>query len=315
MVAEHVRDINDRKRAEKVLRMSEERFKLAAERTSDLIYERDMITGIATFFGDMDAFHGYELGGFPRSFEGFIEHLHPDDVKKAGEAFQLANEQNKPYEVIHRLRRKDGSYVTWLDRATIIKDDRGFPLKMVGAATDITERERAVAALKESDERYRALFDRSLDSVYIHDLEGNFLDANKAALELLHYDPEDIPSLNFASLLSSPDQIPSAIKILDELKQTGFQKKSAEFRLKCKNGKYVDVGVKSSVIYRDSKPYRILGIGCDITERKLAEESLKASEEKYRLVVDNATEAIFIVQDGMLKFVNPVTAKLLGYPK
>jgi len=62
---------------------------------------------------------------------------------------------------------------------------------------EIEERKQAEKALRESEEKYKALFDRSLDCVYVHDFEGNFIDANPAALDLLGYTKEEIPSVNF----------------------------------------------------------------------------------------------------------------------
>jgi len=128
--------------------------------------------------------------------------------------------------------------------------------------------------LQQSNERYRALFDSALDLVYLHDFEGHFIDANDAALNLLGYKRQDIPSLNFASLLTE-EQAAKALEVLQELKETGTQKEVAEFKLKCKDGNFVDVETKASVIYHNGKPYTIQGIGRDITERKQAEYDLE----------------------------------------
>ena len=82
---------------------------------------------------------------------------------------------------------------------------------IISVSRDITERKQVEEKLRESEERYKALFDRSLDLVYIHDFEGRFIDANDAALNRLGYTREEIRSLNFASLLSQ-DQLPLASK-------------------------------------------------------------------------------------------------------
>ena len=74
--------------------------------------------------------------------------------------------------------------------------------------------------LRESEARYRALFDRTLYCVYLHDLEGKFLDANEAALNLLGYKKEDIPFLSFPSILDE-DQLSVAFKNTEDIKQTG----------------------------------------------------------------------------------------------
>ncbi|MDP2862400.1 MAG: EAL domain-containing protein [Desulfobacterales bacterium] len=150
---------------------------------------------------------------------------------------------------------------------------------------EVKERRTAEEALRQSEERYQALFNRSLDCVYVYDFEGNFIDGNPAVLKLLCYTREDIPSLNFASFIDS-DQIVRAFQILDELKKTGTQQELAEFRLRSRDGRYVEVETKSSVIFRDGKPYAILGVARDITDRKQAEEKLKKSEKKYRELYD-----------------------------
>lgn len=188
------------------------------------------------------------------------------------------------------------------------------PAGLRGAIIDITESKQSDAALKESEERYNALFDRSLDLVYVHDFEGNFIDANEAALRLLGYNREDIPQINYASLMDSGD-ISKALQLIDELKRTGTQEEFSEFRLKSKDGRYLDVETKSSVILHDNKQYAVLGIGRDITERKRAEDQLRLSEEKYRLLLNHVAEAIFVVQEGMLKFVNPATILISGHPE
>ena len=157
--------------------------------------------------------------------------------------------------------------------------------------------------LCEVQEKYNALYNRSLHCIYIHDLNGNFIDANDAALSLLCYNREEISYLNFSSLLSQ-EQIPKAMKALGEIKRTGFQQEFLEFTLKRKDGKHVSVETDSSLICQSGTPYAILGVARDITIRKQAEKALKDSEEKYRLLVENANDAIFILQDGQVKFPN-----------
>ena len=178
---------------------------------------------------------------------------------------------------------------------------------------DITERKKAEEALKESEERYRALFDRSPDLVYVRDLNGNFIDANPAALGLLGYRREDIPTLNFASLLD-PSQFPRTIQILRELTETGFQKEPGEFKLKRKDGTYLHVETQESVIYHDGKPHSVQGVGRDITERKKAEEVLKISEERYRFISDNTADVIWAM-DSKLRYtyMNHSISRQRGY--
>jgi PAS domain S-box-containing protein len=163
---------------------------------------------------------------------------------------------------------------------------------------ELKHRKLAEDALKESEERYRGLFDRSLDFVYVHDFEGNFIDANPAVLESFGYTKEEIYSIDFATLLSE-DQIPAALKDIEEIAHTGFQRELKEYRLKRKDGTYVYLEIQGSLVYRDGKPYAIQGIARDITARKQAEEAVRESEEKFRNLFNNVEVGMFITRlDG-----------------
>lgn len=157
-------------------------------------------------------------------------------------------------------------------------------LGVVEVIRDITERKKEEEVLRESEERYQALFDRSLLCVYVHDLRGRFIDANQAALNLLGYTREEITSLTFASLLNQT-QLPQAFRVLDEILKTGSQKHPAEFMLRKKDGSSVWVETEASLIIREGQSLAIQGIARDITDRKRAEEELRASlQEKEALL-------------------------------
>ena len=172
--------------------------------------------------------------------------------------------------------------------------DEGDGKKGIQAvATDITEHKKVEMALRESQEKYLALFDRSLYCVFVNDLEGNFIDANKAALDLLGYKKEDIRSLNFASLLDD-NQMPSALEALSEIKKTGYQKKSYQFKLKRKDGGLVWVETEASLLYKEGVPYGILGIARDITEQIESEQALRESEVKYRKIFESLSDVYYL---------------------
>jgi len=169
------------------------------------------------------------------------------------------------------LKKKDGTPFIGSVSTVAVKNELGKIEHYDGIIDDITERKTAEAALRESEERYKTLFECSLDCVYIHDFEGNFIDANGAALTLLGYEREDIRSLNFTSLLSA-DKIPVAFQMIQDLKKTGLQKTPTEYRVRRKDGEYVDIETQASIIYRTGKPYAVEGIARDITGRKRSEK-------------------------------------------
>jgi PAS domain S-box-containing protein len=201
-------------------------------------------------------------------------------------------EKRSVKDVVMGARRPDG-FISWIHvNAAPLLDEAGNLKGVVGTFDDITERRKVEEALRETEERYKSLFERSLDCVYINDFKGNFIDANQSALTLLGYTRNEITSLNFVSLLT-PDQLSTALKANQEILTTGTQQKPTEYRVRRKDGGYVDLMTTASLIYQNGKPYAVQGIAHDITERKRIGEALKDSEERLNLAVDSASLGVW----------------------
>ncbi len=169
--------------------------------------------------------------------------------------------------------------------------------------------------LRESEERYWVLFERSFDMVYIHDLEGRFMDASDIALDTLGYAREEIPDLTISSIIC-PEHMPLVTESIEDLMKTGIQKKTTEYKLRRKDGSFIWVETSASVIYRDGKPYAIQGIAHDITERKRAEDALRQNEERYRGILDNMEEGYFEEDlKGNFTFFNEAARRMMGYDR
>ena len=154
------------------------------------------------------------------------------------------------------------------------------------AANELIEaarRQQAEGKLSDAEERYRALFERSLDCVFLADFEGNFLDANRAALDLLGYRREEVPKISFRTLLD-PADLSRALAALQEVIRGGTQRESPEYRMRAKDGHEVIVEVRSSVVYDEGAPSALLGIARDITERKRAEERIRRLNRVYAVL-------------------------------
>ena len=304
-------DITERKKAEAALKESEERVRTSMENAPDGIYMNDLH---GTFlYGNRRC---EELIGYRREEligKNFLEMniLSEDSVATAAAMLQENNKGKSTGPDELALINKDGHRVPIEINTSVIQ--RGNEKVVLAFVRDIAERKKAEAALRESEERYRALFDRSLDLVYVRDLEGNFIDANSSALKLLGYCKEEIPIMNFTTLLDST-QFPKTIQILKELTDTGFQKEPGEFKLKRNDGTFISVETQESVIYRNGKPHSVQGVGRDITGRKKAEAALQESEEKYRSLVENINDVFYILDNqGNITYVSPVVERLSKY--
>jgi len=181
----------------------------------------------------------------------------------------------------------------------------------VGAIRDITERKQAEDALRESEERYRNLFEDSRDAIYVTDRKGVLVDVNQAFVDLFCWPREELIGLHVPEMYCSPIE---RNRFLQDIYQRGFVK-DYELKLRKANGEAMDCLVTSTV--RWSKDGSILGyqgIVRNITEHKRVQELLQETERRYRLLADNVTDGIWATDmDLRLTYVSPSIARLLGH--
>jgi len=146
--------------------------------------------------------------------------------------------------------------------------------RALAEADEKKEHRIAEESMAETVMRYRALYDRALHCVYVHDLDGNVLDVNDAALNLLGYTRNEVLSLNITSLIDKK-QLFMAFKTINEIKERGSQKSPRQFMLRKKNGEEIWLETDACLIYRNEKPYAVQGIALDITGRKRLEGELR----------------------------------------
>ena len=164
-------------------------------------------------------------------------------------------------------------------------------------------------------EKFKDLFEFSLDLIYVHDFRGKFLDANEITLEKLGYNREEINNLSFNDLISK-DQLTVAFKTLTEIRDFGRQITPTEYRLKTKNGDFIYVETYGIPLKENGKTYGIFEIARDITKQKLAEQKLKESEEKYRNILESIIEVYYEADThGNFTFLTDKFVELVGYPK
>jgi diguanylate cyclase (GGDEF)-like protein/PAS domain S-box-containing protein len=215
----------------------------------------------------------------------------------------LRKNQIVNFEIDLKTSREDAFYEVSLSPMT----DK----TLVMIIRDITERKYIMQALRDSEERYRDLFENANDVIYTHDLQGNYTDVNKAGELLTGYTKEEIKNLNFTKVVA-PEYIDLARKMFKDKLRTG-KSTSYELEILSKDGRRIALEVRTRLVLKDGRPVAVHGIGRDITEKKRIERVLKESEELYRLVTENVMHHIWIASsDGEIQFANSRCLEFFG---
>jgi PAS domain S-box-containing protein len=276
-------DITQQKRAEEKLRQSEDSYRTLSENLPGIVYrifirENNRMRFFNHMLEAMTGFKVEELGaGEVCSIEPFIL---PEDRSRVVEAVSRAIVEDKPFEVYYRFRHKDGDIRYFFERGRPIRGTDGRPLHIDGVILDVTERERTQEALRESEEKYRNVVERSNDGIVIVQ-DGVIKYANPTLARMTGYDADEAIDKPFTNYVY-PDEVEQSIDHYRRRMAGEPLPARYERGLRHKNGGRIDTEVDAAVITYIDKP-AILVIIRDITDRKRAEETLRKSSEQIKL--------------------------------
>ncbi len=296
------RDITERSQAEAALREAETRYRTLVEQLPNVVtYIDSADPTIGTLYvspqiTDMLGFTPQEWASDPKMWHSRIYH---EDRERVLTEDRRHDETGQTLTSEYRVVAKNGHLVWVYDEAVMLHDESGKPLYSHGIMIDITERKLAEVALRESERKYRALFEQSHDAMFILDLHGNHLVANQRAADMLGYTPEEMVGLSFKATSAEIAQSEDILKRL----LGGEQVPLYEHTFRKKNGDLIPVEINVELI-RDlyGNPLHIQSAVRDISERKRAEQALRESEEKLRLFIDHAPVALAML-DRQMRYV------------
>ena len=208
--------------------------------------------------------------------------------------------------------KKDGSRV-WMETiAGALRNDENKLNGFYGVARDITERKLFENKLKASEERYRLLLQNANDAVFVHEVSsqgpGLFIDVNDQTCRMLGYSREELLTMTVFDV-DAPEMREKVPGIIQELFSNGHSIFEAVHLTK--DGRRIPVEISARLFYLEGRP-TVLSVIRDMTERLRTEHILRDSETRFRLLVENAPEALFVQTEGQFAFVNPATVRLFG---
>lgn len=333
-------DITELKRIEDALRKSQTSLANAQRIAHIGNWEWDVVKNSVTWSDEVYRIFGIEPQAFVATYEAFIDLVHPDDREFVKKSIHDALYERKPFCIDHRIIVSDGSLRFAHCEGEVIFDSTGRPVQMNGIIQDITERkqieeelrilneslekrvqertseliktngelrikieerERAEEALRESEERYRNLIENAQDVIYTLSSDGTILLLNPAFETITGWPRAEWLHKQFIPLIH-PDDQPAALDLFSHVLK-GETPPVFELRILSKSGIYLIGEFKVTPQVQKGSNIRLLGIGRNITERKCAEEALRASEKKYRLLIENLPQRIFY-KDRNLAYVS-----------
>jgi PAS domain S-box-containing protein len=300
------RDVTQRVRAEQARSQSERMYRMVFESANDAVFVESVDGRIL----DVNR-NGCELLGYKR-----------DELVRMSVSDLVPAEARAWLPRVTDAILRDGTFRT--ESVRVHNGGRRIPVE-ISASTmeldgrtvvlaivrDITERKRTEQALRESEEKFRSVSEQSPNMIFINN-RGRVVYANQKGADVMGYTREEFYSPGFDFMKLVAPESAEQIKAVYARHGRGEEVETYEYTLVTKDGRRIEAIITTKLIeYGGSKA--ILGIVTDITERKLAEQALRESEEKYRSVVERASDGICVVQDGRLKYANQRLAEMAGY--
>jgi PAS domain S-box-containing protein len=265
--------------AERQLREGEERLQLALEAGRIMIWDIDVKTQQVVCTGSGLGSPGLEPEDFV-SYEYFLDAVHPDDRERVGDGIASWLEGGGPDELEFRFVAHDGSIHWVANRALLVRDDDGTPVRMLGISPDITARKQAEEELRNSNVLLEALLNSSPVAIAATDLERRLTIWNSAAERMFGWRRDEV--LGKPSPLVPPE-LSGELEALFERLDRGEDVVDFETRRRCKDATLVDVSISLALLRgSEGRPSGSIGVFADVTDRKRSREELQRSLELLR---------------------------------
>lgn len=306
-----IRDLTEQKRTEQALRESDERHRNTLNMMQAGVVVVDA-AGTITFANSIAEEMLARVPGVGHCFEKWLE---SERLREDGSIMPESE-----YPIVRVLRTGDelrnvtvglrdpGSDGTrWMLTSVFpVCDDTGALKEALLTFVDITDRRKAEQELRDSEARFRSLSETASEGIIVHD-QGRIVDLNDAFARMLGYDTSELVGVD-PFLLAAPESRPQmhqnvSSKHKEPYEIIGIRRDGSRFPVELEARNMPFMGREARVVYVR-----------DITQRKQAEQALRESEERYRILAENSTDVIWLMRtDGTFEYISPSAERLMGY--
>lgn len=259
----------------------------------------------------------YPLFGFHKTplgipFKMLLDRIHPEDRPMVERGLEATRLSHRPFQLEFRLLLPDGHIRLISSTSEVSRRDRdGKPTVVAGIMHDVTLRRQAEAALRESEQRFRALFDQAGDGIFIANRDGTYTDANASACRMLGYHHDELVGRRITDLIPEED-IGRLTQSRKYFLHSIDNVEVAEWKLKRRDGVFLDTEISARIL----PDGRWMAIVRDISERKRTQAALEKYAEEVRDLYDNAPCGYHSVDRGdVLTRINNTALEWLGYAR
>ncbi len=285
------------------------------------LWDWDLKTNKVDFSDEWKRQIGYEPSEIGNDFREFESRVHPDDIEPImGHVRDCIDEMRQDFQVEFRFRHKDGSYRWILDQASTISNESGAAVGLRGSHIDITERKRIESELFTQNELSKNIANTSPIGITVVDIDGQINYANPTAESILKLETSELldrtyndPHWKIFNLDGGPfpdDQLPF-VRVM----KTGEPVFDVQHGIETPDGQRILLSINAAPLKDPTgKISGMVAVMSDITERIRMEESLRSSEEKYRLFTESTNDWVWQVDArGAYTYVSPSIESLIGY--
>ncbi len=310
-------NISDRKITEANLRENEARLFLVQQATRSGVWDWDVVANCAYVSEEYCALMGFDLAGKTVSYEEWASRIHPEDRALASEKVARAIAQNQPYIDEYRVVHRQG--VRWIrSSGQVYYDQTGQPVRMIGLLQDVSDRKSAEIALQQSEERLSLAIDSAGMATWDINMPTGKGIWSQSHFPMLGYEPIPGGAATYEMWQSRvhPDDLEAVMQALEVAQQTRSLY-SREYRIiRADNGEIRWLRGFGRFFYdKNGQAVRFIGILFDTSDRQVAEQSLRESEERLRLGMQVAGFALakFDYASNTVEL-SPEAAALYGLP-
>jgi diguanylate cyclase (GGDEF)-like protein/PAS domain S-box-containing protein len=309
-----VRDVTDRKREERELKetknnleKNQKRLNSLVENNGDAVYEMDLQGNLISINNMFTVISGYgenEIVGssfVPLIIEEYLE----ETLAYFKKSLEGSREEYETW-----IRSKEGHLVQLLVKNVPIIVDETI-IGIYGIASDITEKNRYGRLLKESEQKYKSLFENHPDAIISYDLEGKFTSGNDGVETITGYSRQEFVEKSFEEMMT-PDDLERTryhfYKAIGEKKTESF-----EVSILHKEGYQVNLFIMSIPIIIEDQVIGVFGLAKDVTEVNRIQETLIETKEELEVFWNYTIDPIYYFSEEKIKKVNPAFEKTFGY--